>query len=674
MTLNELKIKSSYDSDEDNILRDFYIPSLKNSCLYKRIASYYSSSSLAVASEGIVGFLQNEGKMQLLINVALSEEDFKAIEEGIKNPEKVISEMVIKDLSNLKKEIEINHLKVLSWLIATKRIEIKVAILKENSRGIFHQKVGLLFDEVGNKIAFSGSENETASGFIYNIEEFKVFRSWIKEERKYLEEDEKKFSKFWEGEGKRIQTINLPEAIERELLKIAPKTKEDLQKLVKKINEFEYIEDKKKLRDYQKKAIDLWMKNDKKGILEMATGSGKTFTSISIIKKIIEIKKPLLVVIACPFQHLVTQWGKELESQGLSYLLAFGNRESWTDKLADRIHNLKNGYQDSLIIITTYNTSCKENFIDLIEDYTGESFYIGDEVHSVGAESRREGLLKKYNMRLGLSATPSRWMDDEGTEIIEEYFGKTIFEFSLNEAIENGFLTSYKYFPHIAYLSEEEMQEYESFTPKMARLMNGDKKENWERLSLLLIKRQKIITNASSKIDVLRDILDKEEDIKKTLIYCSDKQIDLVQKYLQEKNIVFHRFTSKEDNKKRENILSNFDNGTYDVLLAIKCLDEGVDVPSTKKAIIMASSGNPREYIQRRGRILRKHPSKSYSIIHDIIILPPKSYFYKYESSDMDKKMLKKELKRYIEFSKFSMNPIHSTKMIIKIMEDYGLI
>ncbi|MBT6690521.1 DEAD/DEAH box helicase family protein [archaeon] len=669
MSLNDINLKNTYDSDEDNILKDFYIPTLKESILYKRIASYYSSSSLVVASEGITSLIGKRGKMKLLINVGLSKEDYEAIREGIENPEKIISALMIKDIEELREQIKINHLKVLSWLIAMGKVEIKVAIIKENAKGILHQKVGLLYDELGSKISFSGSENETANGFIHNIEEFKVFRGWIEDERKYLIEDERKFEKFWSGEGNRVKTISLPEAVEKKLIEIRPKDKIELNKI---IDELEKGISKKKLRPYQKEAIDCWMENGKTGVLEMATGSGKTFTSISIIKELSKETKPFLVVIACPFQHLVTQWTKELEDQGISSVKAFGNRKSWVDKVADKVSNLNRGYENLLVLVTTYDTSSKGYFLELIKKFNQNSLYIGDEVHYVGAESRRKGLLEEYSFRLGLSATPSRWMDDEGTKIINDYFGKTVFEFGLEEAIAMKFLTPYKYYPHISHLSDEEMQEYEAFAPRIARLMQGDSKENNERLSLLLIQRQKIITNAIAKYDILEEIIQKEE-MDKTLIYCSDKQIIEVPKYLSKKNTIFHRFTSKEKNKERKKILENFEKGVYQVLLAIKCLDEGVDVPSTKTAIIMASSGNPREYIQRRGRILRTHPSKNFSVIHDIIVLPPKGYFYKYASSDMDKKMLKKELKRYMEFSNSSMNPISSTKKVISIMEDYGL-
>jgi superfamily II DNA or RNA helicase len=673
MALNDLNLKKSYDSDEDNLLKDFYIPALKESCLYRRIASYYSSSSLAVAADGIAGLIKNKGTMKLLVNVGLTKQDLEAIEEGVLNPEKVISEMMIQDLEKLKNQLKINHIKALSWLIAKDKLEIKVVVVRNNRRGIMHQKVGLLSDELGNTVAFSGSENETASGFIHNIEEFKVFRSWITEERDYLKEDEKKFDKFWGGDGNRVETYSLPKAIRERLIKIKPQNETELQEVLDCINRDNEKTSEKKLRDYQTSAIESWFDNGRRGIFEMATGSGKTFTAISLLKKISETEKPLLAVIVCPFQHLVTQWIKELGEQNISSIPAFGNKKSWTNLLSDKISDLNSGYENLVVVVTTYNTSSGEDFLNLVKSYNHKSIYIGDEVHYVGAKSRRVGLLENYSMRLGLSATPSRWMDEEGTEIITNYFGDTVFEFGLPEAISKGFLTPYKYYPHIAYLSNNEMEEYESYAPKIARLMQGNREENSDRLSLLLIRRQKIITDAVAKYKVLDEILDSEGGIDKTLIYCSDKQIKKVPQQLLDRKIIFHRFTAHEKNAERKKILTNFDEGVFNVLLAIKCLDEGVDVPSTKTAIILASSGNPREYVQRRGRILRRHPSKEFSVIHDIIILPPKGYFYKYTSSDTDKKMLRKELKRYMEFSESSMNPLHSTRKILEIMEDYNL-
>ena len=673
MSLQSLELNSSYDSDEDDLIKDFYTPLLSNAVMYKRIASYYSSSSLAVAAEGISNLIKNNGYMKVLINVGLSKEDKEAIEEGLAQPQKVIEDLLINDLDKLKDALVTNRVKALSWLVAKKRMEIKVVVVSDSKEGIFHQKIGIVEDLLGNKISFSGSENETASGLIKNIEEFKVFRYWIPEERKYLQDDEDRFTKFWEGKASRALTLDLPEAVKRELIRIAPSDESELKEVLKIIEEKEKKAKKRELRDYQKTAIQKWIENNQRGIMEMATGTGKTFTAISTIKGVLEKEKSLMVIIACPFQHLVTQWYNDLNKEKYDSIQIFGGKRKWMNALADSVSNLNSGHIKYLIAVTTYDSCLSREFIEIVEGCKKKKYIIGDEVHSAGAEKRSIGLRESYEFRLGLSATPSRWMDDVGTKRIGDYFGKTIFEFGLKEAIDHGFLTPYKYFPHVIYLTPGEVAKYEGFSPKIARFAGKNDSTNQEKFMLMLILRQKIIVNAENKLIELENILKKEEKVDKCLVYCSDKQISKVQDILANRKIIFHRFTSKENKKLRESILKNFENGTYQALVAMKCLDEGVDIPATKTAIILASSGNPKEYIQRRGRVLRLYPGKDYSIIHDLIVLPPKGYFYKSNTHEIEKNILLKEIRRYKEFADISLNPLHGMSVLMKIMDEYKL-
>jgi len=700
MNFKDLKLKKSYDSDSDDILKDFYIPVLSNAVSYKRLAGYFSSSSLAVAAKGIARFISHGGKMQLVTGAVLQKADIGAIEKANKDPEKIIEELILKDLEQLEMGFIKDHVATLGWMIANKRLEIKIAILTNETRGIFHQKVGILEDDKGNKLSFSGSDNESAAAWKDNIEEFKLFRNWKDDEKEYFETDDKKFNKFWSGSAQRVKIIEISEAIKQKLIEIAPK---DIKKLdLKKYYiSKEIIKIKKKvikLRPYQQKAIKKWFKNNRKGIFEMATGTGKTFTALGCLKELYKSDKKNITVISCPYGHLVKQWKNELNKFNITEnnLIADSSNPNWKNILTDSILDIKNNLNERLIILTTHDTFSSNVFINIIKTSSTKLFLITDEVHSVGASKRRKGLLNEYLYRLGLSATPSRWFDDEGTKKLFKYFGcqvepklKATYEFSLKKAIttinpdtKQTYLTPYYYNPYFIELTKEETEEYIEQTSKILKYYQVAKnnKEREKYYSLLLIKRQNIIVNAIEKLNTFDNIIDKlksqKDGLRFCLVYCSPKQIKEAQKILNTKRIMQHKFTNWEGNvfsnkyqgqSEREHLIKEFSKGNYEVLVAMKCLDEGVDIPPARIAIILASSGNPKEYIQRRGRILRRYPGKEHSIIYDILVFPKINSRLPSDILLIEKKIIRKELKRYNEFAGISINKLECLNKISDI-------
>ena len=308
MTLRNLKLKSSYDSDADNVLTDFYVPALANSVIYDRLTGFFSSTTLATAAKGIVGLVKNGGTIRLITGAVFQEQDIQAIKEGIETPEKVIEQSMLKELESLEEGFVKDHVKALGWLVAKGNLKIKIAIVLDEQGfplieqriakyGIFHQKVGILEDIEGNRLSFSGSDNESANGWKYNIEEFKVFRNWIEAEKQYFNADYLKFQKFWHGTASRTRIIEIPKAIEDELVKIAPNSVEELN-LEKwlQTESFPGI----RLRDYQKKAVENWLEAGKKGILEMATGTGKTITALSCVEWLSREENKLITIISSP--------------------------------------------------------------------------------------------------------------------------------------------------------------------------------------------------------------------------------------------------------------------------------------------------------------------------------------------------------------------------------------
>ena len=674
MTFKDIVIKGAYDSDEDDTLNDFYIPVLSNATRYDRLAGYFSSTSLAISAKGMAKFVQNGGKMRLITSLQLSEEDQNAIHDGITKPDDVISKIIKKDLDSAE-QLQKDHVLALAWMIATNKLEIKIAIPltydgnfytdKLDKNSLYHQKIGILHDEANNVISFSGSVNETAKAWNSNIEEFKVFCSWKDDQNSYVIHDIRKFEKFWYRNANSTKIIDLPDAIHQHLLNCAPKTEIDA------INKISSKTPVVQLRYYQNDAVQKWFESDMHGIFAMATGTGKTRTAISCIQKILDRSEQHLIVIACPYTHLVDQWNDDLKEFGINNSIkAYDLSANWKMDLTNSVERINHNLIKNKCVLTTHKTFSNDLFKKIIKKSKVNSFLIVDEVHKVGAEKYAEGLLETYNLRLGLSATPERYFDDKGTKMILNYFGGVIYKFSLDNAIREGYLVHYLFCPHVVYMTGDEFDEYKDYTKKIAIEMS-QKYPDEKRILELSTLRSNILKVAKNKISKFIEILSNIEYTDHCIIYCAPKQIDEVANTLHRKHIIFHKFTYQETIKERPKLLQEFDNGNIDTLLAIKCLDEGVDVPSIKTAIILASSNNPIEFTQRRGRILRTYPNKKQAIIHDLIVLPKPNDLS--ADDNLSQQMIQKELIRLQEFAQSSDNPEYSQNLIQTLMNDYNL-
>lgn len=704
MGLGSLYFKKAYSSESDDILHDFYIPVLQSSIEYSRLTGFFSSRSLAIAARGISSLIKNGGTMKLIVSPILNKKDLEVIMNASKTPEKYIEKKMLEELGKLENEFVKNHVKALGWLIANKKLEIKIAVAYNKKgkllsyeeiqqEGLFHQKVGILRDLNGNVVTFSGSVNETAMGWLGNIEEFKVFRNWEPTEKEYVEADILRFEKFWKDQSQRIKIMDIPQAVKKKLIEIAPS---DLSEL-----NLEYQFNKKnlliplniELREYQKKAIDIWFEKNGKGIFEMATGSGKTITALALISELYEkLNKRLAVIIACPYKHLVMQWKNAAKNFNLSPILGFESHKKWEKDLNSKITSFNIGAIDCFSLVTTHTTFGMEIMQKSLARLNGENaILVIDEVHHFGAEHLRNCLLDNINYRLGLSATPEDWYDSSRNEYINEYFEDgIIFRYELKDAIRDGWLTKYYYYPHLVSLTEEECDIYYEISKKIAKILvreidryDFELTEN-PYLRNLLFKRARLIGNAKNKLGKLKELLKDKTDSGFNLIYCGDgkiedkRQIERVIKILgKELKMKVHPFTAQESQKIRRELLERFEKGELQALVAIRCLDEGVDVPATQTAYILASSSNPRQYIQRRGRILRKYKDKKLSYIHDFIVIPPTidqvdlldSYQF-----NIERRMIMKELKRVSWFADIAENGPQARRQLLDIKKQYSLL
>lgn len=430
-------------------------------------------------------------------------------------------------------------------------------------------------------------------------------------------------------------------------------------------------------RQYQQEAVNSWVSNEGRGILRMATGTGKTVTGLlAAAHTVAALEGQLLLVVAAPYQHLVDQWADDIRDFGGDPVFAYQSRRDWQPKLERQILEYNQGSRGVCTVVTTHTTLSMAGAQSTLRRADGPAMLIADEVHHLGTDHMQSGLLDTFDFRLGLSATPERYYDEEGTQTLRNYFGETVFEYDLTDAIEAGALCEYYYIPHIVELDGEEADQYLQLSGKIGRLMaNSDDEDGVSfddnhALQNLLIKRARLVGTAKNKLDLLIDLVNQQLDVSHALAYCSDGSMgvegdgrrhvdETTDRLRSECELNVEPFTADESQSERERLLEEFEAGTIDVLSAIRCLDEGVDVPATRTAYILASSSNPRQYVQRRGRILRQHKGKQYAVIHDFIVVPGKASPTAAMSGDSygaERRLLKKELERVSLFAEGALN------------------
>ncbi len=715
MNFKNILIKSCYRTAEDDVIKDFFIPVLKCAKTYKRAAGFFSSSALVRMSVGISGLINNNGKMQLVVSPNLSQEDIDAIKKGYEKRADIINRVLIRSLDEELAETEMDRLNLMISLIENGILDIKIAILDEDSDfGMYHEKIGIIEDVEGNKLAFTGSYNESMNSYVKNFESLDVY-STLTSEYSRVQQKEDDFNRLWNNSTEKLVVEEFPEAVKKHLFdnyynreKVLSENaiikKEEIAIKEKRIGKPDMPSDF--LRDYQKEAIENWKGNNYRGVFDMATGTGKTLTALGAAIRLLKEKQYNLgIVIICPYTHLVEQWVEDLQEYNFSPLVGYGSmsNNNWKLKLKDEILSYKIGISNYFCFITTNATYCSKFIQEQLKKVENKDIlFIADEAHNVGASNLLNNLNYKFKYRLALSATFERYGDEEGTEKSFEYFGNYYcIHYSLRQAINNGMLTPYKYYPIVTYLSDDELEEYNYLTTKASKYIKRDKKGNikiGEQGKLYLLKRARLVAGAREKLDVVINLLREEQKVKgqinNTLIYCGAttvndpgykeektdegelKQVDyLREKIEKELNINVSRFTSRESQEDRKLIKDQFISNDVNAIVAIKCLDEGVNIPSIHTAFILASSTNPREYVQRRGRVLRLAKGKNFAEIYDFITLP-RNINERANVSEEELKgdlgLIRREMARINEFAEESLNYSSSQEIYDKINSVYG--
>lgn len=665
-----LNILEEYRSDKDHLIQDFYLPCLEQSVLYRRAVGYFSSSSIVAVAKGLTGLIRVGGSMQLVASPYLTPEDVQAILTGLQEREKVISQAIFWELEQEFNSIARDRLACLAWLMSQGFLEIKLAIPSDlRKNGIYHEKLGLFTDKDGNTVAFTGSANESYTALQDNFECIDVFCSWKEKEKVRTLRKIQHFEKLWDNQTQNIEIIDFPEAATKSLLKFRPPT-----------STFRVREDKDKtssynvnlnppskiiLRPIQEQAIKAWEEQNYRGILAMATGSGKTLTAIMGMMRLTSLD---FILIGAPTKEIILQWVKELEkTSSFPSVIAMGESEHWREVLFRKLrlfhHYSLSRERLPIVVLGTYSELSKKVVADLIEDAGGlpkQALLIADEVHATGSEIYRRILREDFCYRLGLSATPLRPYDEEGTDIVLDYFGGIVYEFSLEDAINAGILCQYDYHVYVTTLTDVEHEKFQQISAKLGRLKHKDSEYQHKTAKILAIQRARLIKSASAKLETLDQIV-QDYPLVQAMIYCADiHQATQISQRLTQQGIRVARYSSVDSN--RPQLLKQLSLGYLDGLVAVKCLDEGVDIPSVSQGIILASDTSHRQFIQRRGRILRAAPDKKIATLIDIIVVPPDAG-----------QLIQSEIERVIYFARAARNQSEVIVRLVEELSHYGI-
>ncbi|MDE0315855.1 MAG: DEAD/DEAH box helicase family protein [Candidatus Poribacteria bacterium] len=678
-------IQPLYILPKEPLTKKVLIPCFQSAAHVDCMMGFFSSEILASLAPGLATFINaSEGSLRLVISPILSPEDQAAIKEGLISPEEIAND-VLTDIIFTEDFVAQYTLKCLSWMLRHGRLEIRIALMKN---ALFHPKVWL-FTEHDDVIAAHGSSNMTYAGIQKNIEQISISKSWEDAHQQYTAEKFcDQFKQLWSNEDESCTVISMPQAIKENLLKSyrsdIPPTETDLHTLNEKAtNSVEesdgtydidrlsrpsfaipsYLQFEEGPFEHQGRAVKAWCEAGYQGVLEMATGSGKTITAMICAHRLYKEQKPLLVVVAAPYIPLIQQWCDEIVPFGLKpvNLTEVNGANERSHEINHIRRRIRSGITNIAVVVVTHRTLCNDEFKTELKKFDCKTLLIGDEVHNLGSEGFISTPPTFFDYRLGLSATPVRQYDEYGTDELFSFFGPIGFQFTLEEAIGRC-LVEYEYYVHPVELTDNEMEEWYAITEKIKQ--NAWRQENDETdefLTKLLIKRRALLENAENKISKLEEVLISQNlrKLQHTLIYASDKapqQLEDVNTLLNAHSVLFHQLTHEEtaNRKKTAQIIQSFQEGTLGILTAKRVLDEGVNIPQIQKAFILASTTVERQWVQRRGRLLRKcsKTSKTHSEIHDFIALPPDLD----NIDDTARIMIRSELERVQEFASLAMN------------------
>lgn len=693
MRLSDLAIKPSYTKTDDDIAEGFYLPCMRSSNVYDRISGYFGSTIYIIAWDALKEFIENGGHMRLICSPYISDDDEMAMSKGYSaRHDALLADSLRIEMNNLFSQPSLSApATLLAYMVAEGIIDVRIAaidtgMLVADVRRLFHDKVGIFMDSFGDAVGFRGSMNETYKGLSSdgNIESIDAFPNWLGErDSQRLSDAVTLFNRLWENTVPNVAVYRFPDAV-RSILKDKAKGcnwKQLLSEIqITESDAKRWSADKrsgaKRPRKHQIDALKAWEKNGRRGIFEHATGSGKTYTAICAIRDSLERGETVLILV--PSIALLEQWKKEIEANmyGIQadYLLCGDVYTEW--KREGVLAAWTAPSNTHKIILASMDTASSPQFIKRVAQGM-HLFLIADEMHRLGSPKRRNVLSIQAGPRLGLSATPRRYGDPEGTSALFKYFGGIIEPpYTLMDAIKSDVLTRYFYYPQKICLSANEQEEWDDITNQIRKMIartagNDTSKDavfQSPALKKLLIKRARIVKNAAAKVELaLKVVQENYHEGQKWIVYCDNiVQLNQVLVILTQNGYNAYEYYAEMEGDRQETLSYFSLNGG--ILVSIKCLDEGVDIPSTTHALVLASSQNPREFIQRRGRILRKSKGKHYAYLYDAVTVP----FIDEDEDEKSLSIIEAELSRAIEFGEGAENPSCIADLKI-IALDYGI-
>lgn len=677
-----------YVLPKDPLTADVLVPALKATDSLDVMMGYFASSSFAEIAPGLATFLRNSrAPMHLIVSPFFTADDFEALTQDEDHLARLAQQAFIDDAPD--EDTFVRHtFECLAWLITQERLILKVAVMRE---ALFHPKVWL-FQDGENRAALHGSTNLTKTGLSRNREQLTLSRDWKGDEAIFhIERLRREFDDLWTGGDDDCYVLPLPEAVKRQVVERYKTEEMPSESVIASmwqkahgvelpITPTEETPRTTELRipdhlnyqtgdfAHQGDAVQAWEGSGRRGILEMATGAGKTITSMICATRLQDELGDLLVVVSAPYRPLIEQWCDEIREFGVHpiNLTAAGGPAARNREIKQAGRRLRMGNARAEVLVVSNDTLCTERFIQSVSTIKASKLLIADECHNLGAASFTANPPEVFDYRLGLSATPVRQYDEEGTDALIAYFGEICFSFTLEQAIATC-LTEYDYHVRFVELTADEMREWTDLTDQIAsqawKLQLG---KSDPYLDNLLRLRRLVLETASGKLDILADLLDAEgaRELRYTLIYATDKkpeQLEQVNRLLESRGVLFHQLTQEEtqSRQKTKRILSVFQDGMTQVLTAKRVLDEGVNIPQIKLAYILASTTVKRQWVQRRGRLLRtcKAIGKTHAVIYDFVVLSPGTSSSTVEQLDPDaRRLVRSELERVWEFARLSRN------------------
>lgn len=697
---------SLYVLPKDPLFSHVLVPALASSTTLDIMMGYFASSSFAEIAPGLATFLRNtRAPLRIVMSPFLAEADFDALTRDESHLIDLARRLLV-DETPTEHDLARHTLECLAWLIVQRRLALKIAVMRG---ALFHPKVWL-FQDGRSTAALHGSTNLTKSGLALNREQLTLSRDWTGHESSYaIVRLRTEFDDLWAGGDDDCYVLHLPDAVAKGVVEayktdrmpdevhlramwnkahgLPPPVPEEKGPAVAALSIPPHLKYESGDFAHQGEAVRAWEGAGRRGILEMATGSGKTITAMICAAKLQDEAGGLIVVVSAPYRPLIEQWCEEISEFGVDpiNLPAAGGPRARARAIAQAGRRIRAGISRSEVLVVSNDTLRTDDFNRSLSDMPVEKLLVADECHNLGADSFAANPPDYFDYRLGLSATPERQYDDAGTHALRDYFGDVCFAFTLEQAIGKC-LTEYDYHVHFVQLTASEMDEWNDLTRQIGtqawRLKAG---EDSAYLDNLLRRRRLVLETASRKIETLAALVDAQNprDLRHALIYATDKdpeQLQAVNALLSTRRLLFHQLTQEEtaSRQRTARILSSFQEGVIQMLTAKRVLDEGVNIPQIKLAYLLASTTVRRQWVQRRGRLLRtcRAIGKTHADIHDLVVIPPTAGGSGGPLDQDARRLVRSELARVWEFARLCRNgpapdgPYRAVERLQKLAND----